>query len=130
MRQCGCLDQFAGVYYDYSMLDNRGNPRYRTKALVQIPGILKDGGLLKNISITGLCVECPNAAGLQSTAQYQLEIKPEAVSRIGSFQLQVDCKWVRNGGSITEIGFGIVASPKGKQFQHYVDYLAYRHSHP
>jgi hypothetical protein len=97
---------------------------------VQIPGVLKVYGLLKNISVTGCCVECPNIPDFQSTAQYHLEIIPEAASHIGNFQLQADCKWIRSNASSTEIGFAIVASPKGKKFQNYVDYLVYYHSLP
>ena len=86
-------------------------------------------GLLKNISITGCCVECTDMVDVKPTDQYQLLIKPEKESHIGAFDLMVDCKWVRSDAHGTELGFGIIASPKGKQFQFYVDYLAYRH-HP
>jgi len=74
-------------------------------------------------------VECHNTADIQPNTQYQLKIKPEGGSRIGSFQLEVQCKWVRNDRSAVELGFAITASPKGKKFQRYVDYLAYRHLH-
>jgi len=74
-------------------------------------------------------VECAGKVNIQPETQYQLMIKPEKESHIGTFELVVDCKWVRNEGRGTELGFGIMASPKGKQFQYYVDYLAYRH-HP
>jgi hypothetical protein len=99
-------------------------------ARVQIPGVLEGECLLKNISVTGCCVECPTVVALQSTVQYQLEIIPETVSHVGHFQLQVESKWVRGSVSSTEIGFNIIASPKGKRFQHYVDYLVFRQSLP
>jgi len=107
--------------------ENRKSPRYRTIARVEIPKVKGGEGLLKNISITGCCVECAGKVDLAPVSQYQLMIKPEKESHIGVFELTVDCKWVRSDGSVTELGFGIIASPKGKQFQHYVDYLAYRH---
>jgi hypothetical protein len=94
---------------------------------VQISKVSESDGLLKNISITGCCVECTGIVDVKPAAQYQLVVKPEKESHIGTFDLQVDCKWVRNDGHGTELGFGIIASPKGKQFQYYVDYLAYRH---
>jgi hypothetical protein len=94
-----------------------------------ITGIMEDECLLKNISITGCCIECSGAADIQTNVQYQMEVKPEGISHIGGFQLHVECKWVRRDDYTAEIGFSIVASPKGKQFQNYVDYLAYRHSH-
>jgi hypothetical protein len=97
-------------------------------ARVQIPGALEGECLLNNISITGCCVECNGVADVQPNARYQLKIKPEGVSHIGSFELEVECKWVRSDGYAAEMGFVITASPKGKKFQRYVDYLAYRHS--
>ena len=111
------------------MLDGRRSPRYRSLARAQISGVLEGECLLKNISITGCCVESTGVADIQTNARYQLKIKPEAVSHIGSFQLEVECKWIRNDRDAAELGFAIVASPKGKKFQCYVDYLAYRHSH-
>jgi len=109
------------------MLENRRSPRYRTIARVQISKVAESEGLLKNISITGCCVECPGMVNIQPLNQYQMIVIPEKESHIGTFELLVDCKWVRNDGHGTELGFGILTSPKGKQFQHYVDYLAYRH---
>ena len=125
----GIIDRLILVNYNRSMLDDRRSPRYRTMAHAQISGVLEGECLLRNISITGCCVECSDAADIQPNAQYQLKIKPEGSSHIGSFQLEVECKWVRNDRDAAELGFAIIASPKGKKFQRYVDYLAYRHSH-
>jgi len=109
------------------MSENRRSPRYRTIARVQISHVSGGEGLLKNISITGCCVKCDGMVNIQPPAQYELMIKPEKESHIGAFELLVECKWDRDDGHGTELGFSIIASPKGKQFQHYVDYLAYRH---
>jgi hypothetical protein len=98
-------------------------------AHAQISGILGGECTLKNISITGCGVECTDAANLQKDTPYQMKVKPEKDSHIASFDLQVECKWMRNNGNFTELGFYIIASPKGRKFQRYVDYLAYRHSH-
>ena len=114
--------------YNNKMLENRKNPRFRTLALARIPGILEGENSLKDISITGCCIECSSAADLQPDTQYQMEIEPESASHIGSFQLMVEQKWICSKNKNTEIGFIIKASPKGKQFQYYIDYLAYRNS--
>jgi len=118
------------VNYNESMPDSRNSPRYRSLAHVHISNVLGDDCLLKNISITGCCVECTGVADIQCNTGYQMKIMPERESHIGSFDLQVDCKWVRGDNYSAEVGFSIVASPKGKKFQRYVDYLAYSHSHP
>ena len=98
-------------------------------ARVCISGVNEDECLLKDISVTGCCVECAGAADIQPHTRYQLEIKPEGISHIGEFQLETESKWIRSNSNTTEVGLSIIASPKGKQFQHYVDYLAYRHLH-
>jgi hypothetical protein len=112
-----------------STSDKRLSPRYQTVAHAQISGILGGDCFLRNISVTGCGVECTGAVDLQKDIQYQMKVKPEKDSHIGSFDLQVECKWIRNSGYSTELGFCIIASPKGRKFQRYVDYLAYRHSH-
>jgi hypothetical protein len=98
-------------------------------AHAQISGILGGECVLQNISITGCGLECIGTTDLQKDVQYQMKVKPEKESHIGSFDLQVECKWIRNNGNSTELGFFITASPTGRKFQRYVDYLAYRQSH-
>ena len=110
------------------MLESRKNQRYRTLAHACIPGVMEGENLLKDLSITGCCVESTVVVDLKPDTLYYIEIDPEAVSRIGKFKLQVERKWIRNDGYSTEVGFNIIASPKGRQFQYYIDYLEYRSS--
>jgi hypothetical protein len=109
-------------------MDNRKNHRYRTLAHVRISGIPGGECLLKDLSVTGCRVECTSWADIKPESQYQIEIFPESASRIGGFELAVQSKWARHGEYSGEIGFVITASPKGKLFQRYVDYLGYRSS--
>jgi len=108
------------------MLENRKNPRYREFAHVRIPELPGAENILKDISVTGCCVECTGAADLREGNQYQIEILPEKTSHIGKFELTVEQKWMQSGDYAADVGFIIVASPKGRHFQNYVDYLAYR----
>ena len=110
------------------MLEHRRSPRYRASARAHIRGIMDGENLLKDISLTGCCVESPVNADIQPGIQYQLDIEPEKSASVGNFQLLVEQKWKRPGEISTEIGFLIIASPKGKQFQLYIDYLSYRNS--
>jgi hypothetical protein len=110
------------------MLDNRKSQRYRTLAHARISGILEGDNLLKDLSVTGCCVECTSCADIKPDTTYQMEIIPESASRIGNFELTVETKWIRGGDYSSDVGFSIVASPKGKLFQRYVDYLGYRSS--
>jgi hypothetical protein len=108
------------------MQESRKNLRFRTLARARIQGILGEESLLKDLSVTGCCVECTSLADIQPNIQYTLEIIPEEASKIGKFELLVKTIWVRSGGYSGDVGFAITASPKGKLFQRYVDYLSWR----
>jgi len=110
------------------MLENRKAPRYKTLAHARIPNILEGNNPLKDLSITGCCVESNAYAEIKPETVYQMEIMPEHIARIDNFVLEVESKWVHPLDNSGEVGFSVIASPKGKQFQHYVDYLAYRSS--
>jgi hypothetical protein len=110
------------------MQENRKNRRYQTFARVRIPGVLEGETLLKDLSVTGCCVECTAQSDIKPGVRYRMEILPENVSKIGKFEILVESRWVRGGSYSSEVGFNIVASPKGKLFQRYVDYLDWRHS--
>ncbi|MDR2923816.1 MAG: PilZ domain-containing protein [Treponema sp.] len=106
--------------------EKRKSPRYCTIAQARIPGVLEGDSLLENISITGCCVECTAYSEIKPKMQYELEIIPENAAGIGKFVLHVECLWARSGDYSSQIGFSILSSPKGRLFQRYVDYLAYR----
>ena len=110
------------------MLENRRNPRYQAFAHARIPGVLDGENVLKDLSITGCCVECTVITDIQTGVKYQIEIEPEKASQIGKFELTVERMWIHSGDYSSEIGFFVSASPKGRRFQRYVDYLAYRNS--
>jgi hypothetical protein len=122
------LDYSLEILYINNVLENRKHTRYKTMAQARIPHVLEGENLLKDISITGCCVESTAYADIKPETRYELEIEPEKDSRIKIFQLSVEAKWVKSSGYTGEIGFMVIASPKGRQFQRYVDYLAFRSS--
>ena len=111
------------------MEEKRGARRYQTHAEVRIEGIDKKDIQLKDISVTGCQVICPNCEEIVLNKKYKIEIIPENKAKIGLFDLVVESKWIHANGNNIGIGFSIVESPKGKQFQRYVDYLSLYHSH-
>jgi hypothetical protein len=110
--------------------ENRRHIRYRAFARVRFPDHAGEESLLKDISITGCCVECTSLMNLKPDTPYTLEMIPESAAKIGKFSLEVKSIWIRPGDYSSDVGFSIVASPKGKLFQRYVDYLAWRDAHP
>jgi hypothetical protein len=110
------------------MLEKRKQPRYVSLARARIPQAGEGDILLKDISITGCGIESTMMLDLILHNQYKMEILPEAASAIGRFELVVEPSWIRAVEYSFEAGFVIVESPKGRQFQRYVDYLSWRHS--
>jgi hypothetical protein len=108
------------------MFEKRKNVRYPTLARALIPGLFDGEAMLKDISITGCCVEYTMFVDVKPNTHYKVQIIPDSASGIGSFELEVKTCWVRAGGYSCEIGFAITVSPKGKEFMRYVDYLAWR----
>jgi hypothetical protein len=106
--------------------DHRIKPRYRSFARVKFYGQTGEESLLKDISVTGCCVECTSLAAIQPDALYTMEVIPEDAAKIGRFDLAVKTIWVQPSGYSVDVGFNITASPKGRVFQRYVDYLSWR----
>jgi hypothetical protein len=108
------------------MFENRKHTRYPTLARAVIPEIFDGEALLKDLSITGCCVEYTMFVDVQPNIHYKVRILPDSTAKIDPFDLLVESRWVRSGAYSCEIGFAITTSPKGRDFQRYVDYLAWR----
>ncbi|MDR2632784.1 MAG: PilZ domain-containing protein [Treponema sp.] len=82
--------------------------------------------LLKDLSITGCRIQCAKHIPIQLNTRYTIQIIPEPVVKTGSFELIVESRWIHPREDSYEAAFMVVESPKGKQFESYVDYLAWR----
>ena len=109
-------------------IEQRKDARYESSAKAIIEGASKETALLKDISVTGCKVELPAYAAIEQNKKYKLKIIPESASNVESFFLTVESKWIGAGADSYAFGFLIIESPKGKQFQRYVDYLSWRYS--
>jgi hypothetical protein len=110
------------------MFEKRKNTRYPTLARALIPKVSDGEALLKDLSITGCCIEYTMFVDIKSNEEYTIQILPDSAAGIGSFEIQVSCRWIRMSGYSCEIGFAISISPKGRDFHRYVEYLAWRSS--
>jgi hypothetical protein len=110
------------------MQEKRKDIRYRSRARACIPGTFEGDGLLKDLSVTGCCIECTMRVDIKPHTKHTIQVFPESISEIGQFDVLTECRWFRSTGNTYEIGFMIIESPKGKQFQRYVDYLAWQSS--
>jgi hypothetical protein len=108
------------------MFNERKSVRYSSHARARIKNAFEGDALLKDLSITGCCIECTTIADIKPNEIYSMEVIPDTASNVGNFDLMVECRWIRAGGYSCDVGFMITASPKGKAFQRYVDYLTWR----
>ncbi|MDR0376300.1 MAG: PilZ domain-containing protein [Spirochaetaceae bacterium] len=112
------------------MFNKRKSNRYLTHARVRIPAACIEEAFLRDISITGCRIESTINIDVKANESYKIEIFPEASAEIGRFEIIAESRWIRPGGYSYEAGFRIAASPKGKLFQRYVDYLSWRNGAP
>ena len=108
------------------MFMERKNKRHTSFATAVMRDVFIGSALLKDISVSGCRIEHTMMINVEKGKRYTLRIKPESSANIGEFDLEAEARWVKAGNCACEAGFSIVESPKGKAFQRYVDYLAYR----
>ena len=112
--------------YFMPFIEKRSSQRYSSIANARISTVKYGEILLKDISVTGCRLESTMQLDITEGTPYKLEIIPEKASSVDEFDIAVELIWTENGGYSTYYGFKILESPKGKLFQRYVDYLAYR----
>jgi hypothetical protein len=108
------------------MFENRKSARYPTLARAIVSEIGDGEALLKDLSITGCRIEYTVFVDVKPNVHYKAQILPDSAAKIEPFELSVESRWVHADGYSCEIGFAITASPRGRDFQRYVDYLAWR----
>ncbi|MDR0382549.1 MAG: PilZ domain-containing protein [Spirochaetaceae bacterium] len=108
------------------MFQRRINKRYQSLATATMADAFIGEAMLKDLSVSGCRIEHTVIINAEHDKHYTLHVKPEADAKIGEFDLAVKLCWVKHGNCASEAGFSVVESPKGKFFQRYVDYLAYR----
>jgi hypothetical protein len=90
-----------------SSYQNRENTRYDTQAGFVIEGF-EGEGLLKNISLPGLCLESVTYVGLIPKEQYNIKIIPEPLSHLDLFGVKAEVNWIKSTEFSFEAGFTII----------------------
>jgi len=108
--------------------EQRKNSRFLAAAKVTVKEFGKEVFLLKDLSITGCRIEYPLDIEILLHMRFSLKIIPEKEAKVHPFSIIAEARWIRVSVNSCEAGFMITESPKGKQFQNYVDYLSWRYS--
>jgi hypothetical protein len=123
------VDEIKPMGQNNNIMEQRKNSRFLTTARATIKELGKEEFQLKDLSITGCRIEYPSDIEISLNTRFSLRIIPEKEAKINPFLITAESKWVGVSGNLYEAGFMITESPKGKQFQNYVDYLSWRYSH-
>ena len=84
------------------------------------------GALLTDISTSGCRIEHTMMIDVEKGKRYTLHVKPEPSANIREFSLVAEARWMEAKDCAFQAGFSVAVLPKGKDFQRYIDYLAYR----
>jgi len=66
------------------------------------------------------------AADLAVNQEYKIEIYPETDAGVEPFELAVELSWIHSEHGVYEAGGFISGYPKGKRYQQFANYLAWR----
>jgi hypothetical protein len=102
-------------------------PRYDSLALIRVNGF-EGEALLKNISVTGFCMQSKTYANLTPGNKYIMRVFPEDSSGLDAIEAEVEVRWVRSEVSKFEVGLLVskYTGAGGKNMEKYVDYLKTR----
>jgi hypothetical protein len=110
----------------------RKDPRYVSDGQVFIAEVLDTKAVIKNLSVSGLCVESNDFLSVVPNSKYTVDFVPEKESNIEPFKLDIESKWVRTKKEHSESGFIIVIPPGTGTEDMLKQYLAFlaQHSKP
>jgi hypothetical protein len=97
-------------------------PRYDSLALVRVNGF-EGQALLKNVSVTGFCMQSKTYANFTPGNKYTMQIFPEKSTGLRTIETEVEVRWIRSEVSKFEVGFLITQLAAGREMEKYVDYL-------
>lgn len=109
------------------MKNLRSYPRYPAFAHARILTPYEEEALLRDLSVTGCCIEFTAMGELTVGDACELIIIPEVTASVAPFMLETMVCWCHANYDTFDVGFSICVSPKGKKFfMRYVNYLAWR----
>jgi hypothetical protein len=97
-------------------------PRYVCVVRVGINGF-EGEAVLKNISSGGFLMESKTYAAITVGERYTMQIKPEVVSGVRTFTLDVEVRWIQSTETKFSAGFLVVRPPTDRSFEKYLGYI-------
>jgi hypothetical protein len=107
----------------------RSADRYDCIARISINGF-EGEALLRNISMAGFCLESRTYAAITVGEHYIMQIKPEPISNIQPFDLEIEVRWIKSTETKFSAGFLIVKSPADRSLERYISYVKTQSNKP
>jgi hypothetical protein len=108
-------DQFA-------VFQEREMPRFAANGGISIEGF-EGEGLLKNISISGCCLESVTYVAITPNQAYQVTLKPGECTNMESFTLKLLVNWTKSSETLFEAGFSLEEGRKNPLLERYAEQL-------
>jgi hypothetical protein len=97
-------------------------PRYNCVVRIGINGFEGEAAL-KNISASGFRMESKTYAAIAVGEQYTMQIKPEFISGVKAFEMEVEVRWIQSDQAKFSAGFLIVMPPADRSFEKYLEHI-------
>jgi hypothetical protein len=111
-------DQFA-------VFQERKAPRFASNAGISIEGF-EGEGLLKNVSVSGCCLESVTYAAITPNQTYRVKIIPGADEKMEPFNIKLVANWIKSSETLFEAGFSLEESERNPLPKRYVELLQMR----
>jgi hypothetical protein len=103
---------------------SRKDERYPSKAHVHIADVSDTEPVLKDLSLSGCCIESSDFLDIVPHSRYTLDITPEEDAKLEKFALDIESKWVRTKRAYSQSGFVFLVPPDETNLRRYVEYLS------
>ena len=87
----------------------RDTPRFASRAGISIEGF-EGEGLVRNVSMTGCCMESITYVAVKPNDVYQVRILPNADDKEQPFTARLVVTWIKSSETLFEAGFHVEAN--------------------
>ena len=107
----------------------RGAPRYLLNAGITVEGFEGEGSV-KNISISGCCMESSTYVAIKPDEVYKIIINPDSGENMKPFSYKVRATWTKSSEALFQAGFTLENPQDNAQMKQYVEILNSNGSEP
>jgi hypothetical protein len=112
----------AALGDQFAVFRERETPRYASGGGITIEGF-EGEGRIKNVCVSGCCMDSVTYAALTPGKAYQVKILPGAGVSQDPFSLRLMVTWIKSSEMVFEAGFSLEPGEKYPALERYVELL-------